>query len=338
MANQSYSDCPDIIREYLFYAETIKNQSPRTIQGYYIDLRTFFRYIKLKRNLVESNIQFNDIRIDDITIEIVASVSMMDIYEYLHYVMHTLKNSAPTRARKLSCLKSYYNYLTIKTNKIKDNPVSNIELPSTKRSLPKYLTLDESLELLKSVEGSFVTRDYCIITLFLNCGMRLAELVGINLTDIREDTVRLVGKGNKERIVFLNQACLDAINAYVDERNGREYKYKGENALFLSRDGNRLKSRRIQQIIESTLQQAGLSGRGYSPHKLRHTAATLMYQHGGADMLALKEILGHEHVTTTEIYTHIADSQIKKTMNSSPLSTVKPPSEGGSISKKTHSE
>ncbi len=323
--NQLYQDCPAIIREFLFYAETIKNQSPRTINGYFIDLRTFFRFLLLKRGLVPSDTVFHEIQITDVTLELISTVSTMDIYEYLHYVMHNLGNNPATRARKLSCLKSYFSYLTTKTNKLSENPTQNIELPSTKKSLPKYLTLNESFELLRNVEGTFASRDYCIITLFLNCGMRLSELVGINLTDIREETIRIVGKGNKERMVFLNQACLAAIDAYLVDRNSREYKNKDSDALFLNKDGGRLKARRVQQIIDQNLQRAGLSGRGYSPHKLRHTAATLMYQHGEADMLALKEILGHEHVTTTEIYTHIADSQLKKAMDSSPLSNVKPP-------------
>ena len=325
MPKQRYSDCPEVLKEYLFYAETIKNQSPKTIQGYYIDLRTFFRFMKLKRGLVADDTVFNEITIDDIELEFAGSVTTMDIYEYLHYVMHNLDNNTAARARKLSCLKTYYNYLTAKANKLSFNPTQNIELPAQRKALPKYLTLEESLNLLDNVEGKFPARDYCIITLFLNCGMRLSELVGINLTDIREDTIRIVGKGNKERMVFLNQACISAINAYLEYRNSREYKNKDEVALFLNRDGGRLKARRIQQIIEETLQRSGLSGRGYSPHKLRHTAATLMYQHGEVDMLALKEILGHEHVTTTEIYTHISDAKLKNAMNASPLSSVSPP-------------
>lgn len=325
MANTVYSGCPQVVSEFLFYSETIKNQSKRTVQGYFIDLRTFFRFMKYKRGLVASNIDFKEITIDDIDLSFVASITQMDIYEYLHYVMHNLDNNPNTRARKLSCLKSYFNYLTVKANKLQENPTQNIELPSTKKALPKYLTLDESLDLLQSVEGKHAIRDYCILTLFLNCGMRLSELVSINTADIREETIRIVGKGNKERMVFLNQACLDAIDAYLVDRDGKVYKNKDPDALFLSQTGSRLTARRIQKIVEETLQRAGLSGRGYSPHKLRHTAATLMYQHGDVDMLALKEILGHEHVTTTEIYTHISDAQLKNAVNASPLSNIKPP-------------
>ena len=318
-------DCPDIIREYLLYAETIKNQSKRTIDGYFVDLRTFFRFIKLHRNLVPTESVFNEISIKDISLELIKTITTMDIYEYLHYAMNTLKNNPNTRARKLSCLKTYFNYLTVKSNKLENNPAINIELPSTRKTLPKYLTLEESVNLLTNIKGKSAIRDYCIITLFLNCGMRLSELVSINLSDIREDTLRVIGKGNKERMVYLNDACLAALEVYISDRNSKEYKVKNDPALFLSRNGERLKARRVEQIVEEALKQADLSGKGYSPHKLRHTAATLMYQHGNVDMLALKEILGHEHVTTTEIYTHISNSQLKKAVDSSPLSQIKPP-------------
>lgn len=318
-------NCPEIIREYLLYAETIKNQSSRTINGYFIDLRTFFRFIILHRGLVPKDTELKDISISDVSLDLIKSITTMDIYEFLHFAMNSLNNSPATRSRKLSCLKTYFNYLSVKTNKLSVNPAQNIELPSTRKTLPKYLTLDESVKLLTNINSKELLRDYCIITLFLNCGMRLSELVGINVGDIREDTIRIIGKGNKERIVYLNNACLDAINTYLAERNSREYKDKDEKALFLNRNGGRLKARRVQQIVEESLKNADLSDKGYSPHKLRHTAATLMYQHGGVDMLSLKEILGHEHVTTTEIYTHISNAQLKQAVDSSPLSKIEPP-------------
>jgi len=319
------NDCPGVLREYLLYAETIKNQSARTINGYYVDLRTFFRFILRHKNLVSTDLEFKDISIADVSLELVSSITTMDIYEFLHFAMNTLQNSPATRSRKLSCLKSYFNYLTVKTNKLTLNPAQNIELPSSRKSLPKYLTLEESVNLLTNISGPHFIRDYCIITLFLNCGMRLSELVGINVKDIREDTLRLLGKGNKERIIYLNPACMSAIESYIEDRNSRTCKEKDNDALFLNRNGGRLKQRRVEQIVEDALKKANLSDRGYSPHKLRHTAATLMYQHGGVDMLALKEILGHEHVTTTEIYTHISNEQLRNAVNSSPLSNIKPP-------------
>jgi len=326
----SYEDCPDILREFLLYMETIKNTSPRTVSGYYVDLRLFFRYLKFQKGLCPPGFDIDcldEISIADVTLEHLKDVTTMDIYEYLHFVMRERGNNANTRARKVSSLRSYFKYLTTKAHKIEDDPVKDIEVPSIKKTLPKFLTLEESLKLLRSVEGDFVARDYCILTLFLNCGMRLAELVSINVSDIRNDnTMRIIGKGNKERMVYLNQASQLAIQNYLRERDKRQYTHKDDKALFLSRTGSRLTPRRVEQIISEILQTAGLDNMGYSPHKLRHTAATLMYRHGGVDILALREILGHEHVSTTEIYTHISDEQLQKAVDSSPLSKEKPPS------------
>ncbi len=318
-----YRDCPAALSEFLFYMETIRNMSPRTIEGYYVDLRLFLRFIKYRRGLVPSNTELNDIDISDVSLDIINSVRSMDIYEYLHFVMKDRDNNANTRSRKVSSLRSFYKYLTQKAHKISNDPVKDIEVPSIKKSLPKFLTLDESLRLLEVIDGNYKERDYCMITLFLNCGMRLSELVGINDRDISEDTVRLLGKGNKERIIFLNSACLDSVERYKQVRDATTYTKKDPDALFLSRTGSRLTPRRVEQIVNDNLQRAGLSGRGFSPHKLRHTAATLMYRHGNVDMLALKEILGHEHVSTTEIYTHISEQQLKNAAEASPLANIK---------------
>lgn len=320
----NYNDAPEIIKEFLFYCSTIKNHSPRTVQGYYLDLRTFFRFLKLKKENLPKDIEFDKIDINDLDIDFVSKISKLDIYEYLQYVKNEKKNSSKSRARKLSCLKSYFKYMSEKSNKIDVNPTANIDLPVVKKAIPKFLSLDESRILLESVEGSFESRDYCIITLFLNCGMRLSELVGINLGDISDDTLRVLGKGNKERIIYLNDACVNAINSYLADRNGENYKIIDTKALFLNRNGRRISARRVQQIVDNNLNKAGLSNKGYSTHKLRHTAATLMYRYGDVDMLALKEILGHEHVSTTEIYTHISDKQLKSAMHSNPLSDIKP--------------
>ena len=327
MSHNIYDDCPEILREFLLYMETIKNLSQRTVDGYYIDLRMFFRYIKLRRGLCPAEMaeDFEQIEIADVSLDLLKTVTTLDIYEYLHFVMKDRDNNPNTRARKVSSLRSYFKYLTTKVRKLENNPVKEIEVPSIKKSLPKFLTLDESMALLNSVDGDNAARDYCILTLFLNCGMRLSELVGINKNDIRDGTVNITGKGNKERIVYLNDACIYAIQSYLDEQNTKKYTKKDPNALFLSRTGSRLTPRRVEQIVEDALRRAQLDNRGYSTHKLRHTAATLMYRHGGVDMLALKEILGHAHVSTTEIYTHISDEQLKRAADSSPLSDIKPP-------------
>ncbi len=320
-----FEDCPEILSEYLFYLETIRNVSLRTVEGYYIDLRTFFRYMKYRRKLVPSDIEFETIDISDVDLELVKSIKTMDIYEFLHFAMKDRDNNANTRARKVSCLRSYFKYLTIKSHKLEDNPVKEIEVPSIRKSVPKYLTLEESIKLLDSTEGEFIYRDYCILTLFLNCGMRLSELVGISDKDIdlSDGTLRIIGKGNKERLVYLNGACIDAIRNCIKERDSKNFKRKDENALFLSRTGSRISNRRVEQIVDECLTRAGLADKGYSAHKLRHTAATLMYRHGNVDMLALKEILGHANVSTTQIYTHISDEKLREAATASPLSKIK---------------
>lgn len=315
-----YFGCPPIILEFLLYLETIRNLSSRTVDAYWIDLRTFFRYLYMSRGVVDKNTEFSDISIEDLTIDFIKDITQLEIYEYLHFTMSNRDNNASTRSRKISALRSYFKYLTVKAHKLEDNPVKDLEVPALKKSLPRYLSLDESVSLLNSVDGEFATRDYCIITLFLNCGMRLSELCGINIQDIHEETITITGKGNKERQVYLNTACKKAIARYFRDRNKRSYAHKDRQALFLSRTGSRLTPRRVEQIVNGYLQKAGLDGQGYTVHKLRHTAATLMYRYGDVDILTLKEILGHAHTSTTEIYTHLDDKRLKEAADSSPLS------------------
>lgn len=317
---------PTVMRDFLFYMETIKGRSPRTVDSYFIDLRTFFRFLKLHRDLVAADVPFDDIPIDDVDIDFIRSVTLSDVYEFMYFITKERGNSATTRARKVSCLKSFFKYLTVNANLLEQNPIKDLEIPAIKKSMPKYLTLEESLELLNHVvDDGYYERDFCMLTLFLNCGMRLSELVGIDLGDLSDNTVRITGKGNKERIVYLNQACLDAIENYKPVRSRNLTDIKDRDALFLSRLGTRISRRRVQQIVERTLQNAGLSNQGLSTHKLRHTAATLMYQYGGVDIRVLSEILGHEHVSTTEIYTHVSNKQMEEASAKSPLSGVKPP-------------
>lgn len=320
----NYDSCPKQMADFLRYIAVIKNLSPNTVNGYFVDLRTFFRYFKLSRGRASADADFGDITIEDISLDDIRSIRSSDILEYLHFVMNDRENNSNSRARKIASLRTFFKYLTLKVNLLTDDPVKNIDVPLIKKSVPKFLSLDESKLLLKSVaEGPFYERDYCILTLFLNCGMRLSELVGLNLKDVREDTAKITGKGNKERMVYLNDACLAAIDAWAKKR-GEFAVPKEPDALFISRRGARLSPRWVEQIVTDCLARAGLDREGYSAHKLRHTAATLMYQYGEADMLALKEILGHEHVSTTEIYTHISGEQLKKAATSSPLADVRP--------------
>lgn len=320
--HNTYNDCPAIVTEYLNYSESIRGLSARTVNGYYIDLRTFFKFLVLHRGLVPPDSNLSDIDIQFITIDFIKQIDKAEIYEFLYYVTRERENASATRARKLSSLKGFFKYLTSKTGMLKRNPVDDVEAPKQQKRLPKYLSLDESVELLKNIQSDFYERDYCIITLFLNCGMRLSELVNININDIKNDTLRVIGKGNKERTVYLNDACIVAIDALIKERSTMP-NLRDEKALFVSkRTGKRLSARRVQQIVDNCFKAAGLDGKGYSVHKLRHTAATLMYQYGHVDMLALKEILGHADVSTTQIYTHLDTTQLKKAAASSPLSGI----------------
>lgn len=316
-----YLDIPDDVIEYLHYLDFVKLRSPRTVNGYYLDLRGFFRFMMVQWNRTDPNTPPEKIDLTQITSNDIAGISKRDIFSYLEYVRNA-NNGAKARARKLSALKGFFGYMCTQVNKIAQNPTENVTLGVPKKALPKYLTENESLSLLNNIQSDFYERDFCIITLFLNCGMRLAELVSINLSDFRDDTIRITGKGNKERLVYLNDACLQALAHYRKARNALP-NLTDKNALFVSkRTGKRLTARRVEQIVARCLQSAGLSGRGFSPHKLRHTAATLMYQ-GGVDMLALKEILGHESVSTTQIYTHINQQQLRDAVQASPLSSQK---------------
>lgn len=313
---------PADVQDFLTYTEIVKGKSILTVSEYAMDLRTFFRFMKIFRGLVDNDMPFEEIKISDITTDFIASITLMDAYSYLKYCKDERKNNAASRSRKVSSLRSFFNYLTTKAGRIKTNPMLELDGPKLKQALPKYLTVEQSLILLKNVDGSYKERDYCILTLFLNCGLRLSELVNLNLSDIHDDnTIRVTGKGNKERILYLNQACVDSINDYRKVRpvDG----VKDRNAFFLSRLKKRISPKTVQHIVYSNLQKAGLDGQGYSAHKLRHTAATLMYQQGNVDVLILKEILGHENLGTTEIYTHLSNQQMKDAANANPLSNIK---------------
>ncbi|MGN0452931.1 MAG: tyrosine recombinase XerC [Ruminococcus sp.] len=324
MATDFTKEAFPILKEYLFYLQTIKEKSVRTVNEYFIDLRTFFRFMKLNRGVVKADIPFEDISIEDIDLDFIRSITLTDAYEFMNYLKTRRDNNSSTRLRKTSALKGFFNYLCVKKHLIDTDPMNELETPKQKKSLPKYLTLEQSIELLESVDGKYKERDYCILTLFLNCGLRLAELVGLNLSDIRKDnTVHVVGKGNKERIVYLNDACLSAIEAYLKVRPADDLG-DDRNALFISSQHKRMSRSMVQKTVEKYLKKIGLDAQGYSCHKLRHTAATLMYQHGNVDIRVLKEILGHENLGTTEIYTHLNSEQMENAADANPLSKIKP--------------
>ncbi len=324
MKHEILVSAPPIIRDFLTYSESIKGKSSNSIDEYYLDLQTFFRYIKQMRGLVGSDVEFSDISISDVDISLIKTITLSDIYAFLVFCKNDRGNNAATRARKGSTIRVFFKYLTFQVHLLDSNPAELLESPKTKKSLPKHLTLDESRKLLDSVDGNNKERDYCILTLFLNCGMRLSELCGLNITDIGSDgSLRILGKGNKERIVYLNDACVNSIVAYLPHRPVDCVPATEKNALFLSRNKKRISNKTVQHIVYTCLERAGLSGRGLSTHKLRHTAATLMYQHGNVDIRVLKDILGHANLGTTQIYTHVSNEQVRNALSSNPLSDEK---------------
>ena len=324
-------DAPQILRDFLSYHETIKAHSQKTVDEYFLDLRNFFRYMKQIRDPDLRDTPWEEISILDVDANFVRSITLTDIYGYLTYLSRDRAQqpnsdrtdyglSATTRARKIATLRSFFNYLTTKAHLLEDNPVKDLDSPKLQKTLPKYLTLDESLNLLESVDGSFKERDYCILTLFLNCGLRISELIGLNLSDIQGDALRVLGKGNKVRIVYLNDACKDALEHHLAVRHpivGRD-----QNALFLSSRDQRISRSSVHALVKKHLRHAGLDSTQYSSHKLRHTAATLMIQ-SGVDVRAIQEVLGHEHLNTTEIYTHIDSETLRIAAQANPLGRVK---------------
>ena len=327
---RKYSDCPAVVREFLSYHENIKAQSPRTIAEYHLDMRMFLRFMKLMRAGQSLNVPFENVDIRDIDLDFIAGITTSDVYEFLSWLANdrTADPDAPasdrgisasSRARKLSALKSFYKYLTVRTKQLDENPVADLEYPKLRKSLPKYLTLDESARLLQAVSGPNEKRDYAILMLFLNCGIRRSELVGLNLTDVYEDRIRVVGKGNKERFVYFGSACRKAIDAYLPERNKKVL--SDNRALFGSRDNNRISVTAVHRLVKKALLQAGLDSTQFSAHKLRHTAATMMLS-GGVDVKTVQEVLGHENLNTTQIYTHIENTELKIAAEANPLSKL----------------
>jgi len=325
------TEAPEILRDFLSYHETIKAHSQRTVDEYYLDLRNFFRYMKQIRDPDLADKALDEISIMDVDLEFVGSIKLSDIYSYMTYLSRDrvrFQNSshsdyglnAASRARKIATIRSFYNYLTNKAHLLRENPVKDIDAPKLKKELPRYLTLEQSKDLLSAVDGKNQERDYAILTLFLNCGLRISELVGLNLQDIQDETMRILGKGNKERIVYLNEQCVDAVTKYTEAR--KSVADPKEKALFISKRGNRITNRRVEQIIDDRLKACGLAGKGISVHKLRHTAATLMYQNG-VDVPVLKEVLGHENLNTTQIYTHVVNTQLRDAINSNPVMDIK---------------
>lgn len=325
-----YSDCPQVLREFLIYHENIKGQSQLTISEYYLDLRMFLRFVKLMRGDMPMSTPLEEIPIKDIDLHFVQEIDTSDVFDFLSYLANDRavnpESSAPdygisatARARKLSAIKSFYKYLTVRTKQLQENPVADLEYPKLRKSLPKYLTLEQSSALLQAVSGQNEKRDYAILMLFLNCGIRRSELVNLNLSDVYEDRIRVVGKGNKERFVYFGSACRKAIDVYLTERNKKIL--TDNRALFGSRDNNRISVSAVHRLVKKALLQAGLDSTQFSAHKLRHTAATMMLS-GGVDVKTVQEVLGHENLNTTQIYTHIENTELKIAAEANPLSRL----------------
>lgn len=314
---------PEYLNSFLDYSITILNKSPNTIKEYNYDLAMFLKFIMVHFNLTSSK-DFKDINISNLSLDVIKKIELNDIHAFLAYLTTTYHSKAATRARKVSSIRVFFNYLSQKANLIEKNPAQNLETPKIEKRMPKYLTLDDSKKLLTvtSDEERNKERDYAIITLFLNCGLRLSELVGININDLSFDDAKMtvIGKGNKERTIYLNKACLQAINSYLEVRPKIGIKPSSIKALFLSERKERISKRTVQYVVDKELRRAGLDTKKYSTHKLRHTAATLMYQYGNVDIRALQELLGHESISTTEIYTHVANEQVRNAVEVNPLS------------------
>jgi len=304
MKNISKYELPLILEDFLNYLQTIKGKSVNTTKAYFYDLRVFFRFLKLHKKLVDVEINFDEIEILDVNIDLLKTVKLSDLYAFMSYM-------------KSACLKSFFNYLTNKVKLLDINPTSELESPKILKRLPRYLNIEESKELLSSVNGKHRERDFAIITLFLNCGLRLSELVGIEQNNMKNNYLTVIGKGNKERTIPLNNACQDAINCYLKVRKNNNIIDK--NALFISERKTRISKESVQKIVKKYIKEAGLDPKRYSTHKLRHTAATLMYKYGNVDIRSLQELLGHESISTTEIYTHLDKQQLRNAVDSNPL-------------------
>ena len=317
---------PNFLNSFLDYTATILNKSPNTIKEYNYDLNNFLKFILVHFKMTDKK-DFKEIDIHDMSVSTVEKITLEDIHAYLFYLKNNFNSKAATRARKVASIRVFFNYLCNKSGMIDKNPAQNLETPKQDKRIPKYLSLDDSKKLLEAatnVDDRNKERDFAIITLFLNCGMRLSELVGINFKDINFNDCKLsvIGKGNKERTIYLNKACMNAINSYIAVRPRDGVKSDSRDALFLSERKERISNRTVQYIVKQELQRAGLDTNKYSVHKLRHTAATLMYQYGNVDIRALQELLGHESISTTEIYTHVDNSQVRNAVESNPLANL----------------
>ncbi len=336
-------DFSPALRDFASYKQAIAGCSHRTVNEYMRDLRAFFQFVIADRTGIDpASEEYKKIEMQKVDIDFIRSVEVSEIYNYLFYCERDLKNQANVRARKLCAIRALFKYYCKTRMMIENNPSEKVESPKKKKSLPKHMSLEEAVSFIDTVRNDTSQteyariRNFCMVTLFLNCGMRLSELVGISTNDLDRflRSVRILGKGNKERIIYFNDACRTALEEYIPLREQQKVATENENALFLSNRGKRIDNRTVQLIVEKYLELSGLGNRGLSVHKLRHTAATLMYSKGGVDVRVLKEILGHEQLNTTQIYTHVSNSEVEAAMAKNPLANLSPSEQP----KKTHEE
>jgi site-specific recombinase XerD len=316
------TDAPDILMEFLEYHSTVRGHSDQTIAGYYLDLKILFRFLKRRRRLVDPSVPFNEIDISDIDIDFIKSIKIEELYRYQSFSPEMLNSSqslsAASRCRRTSSVKSFFQYLTTKRHLLDYNVCQELDMPKRQSSLPRYLEESECEKLLSVCDGPFGLRDYCILMIFMSCGLRVSELVSLNLTDLYEDHLRVIGKGNKERVVFFAEGCQEAIDDYLAVRDDGKIHPEDKNALFISRDHRRISVRGVQKMLDKKLLLAGLDASRFSPHKLRHTAATLMLKNG-VDTRSLQEVLGHSNLNTTQIYTHLDNAALHEAAMANPI-------------------
>lgn len=319
----TFSDVPPILRNYLNFMTVIKGKSPATVREYYYDLRMFLRYIHSRRQFQIPD-ELEAINLDDFDENLLKEITLNDLYEFMAYVNNFHSDNDNYKARKVASLRSFFNYLHTRINFIESNPAANLDSPKIKKRMPRYLTYEESISFLSNIDGKFQARDLAMFSLLLNCGLRLSELVGINFKNLNLEkrTLRVIGKGNKERLVYLNDLCVESIQNYLEVRPDVTNKADAD-ALFISSHGRRISNRMVEIIAKKYFEKAGLDYDLYSPHKLRHTAATLMYREGNVDIRTLQELLGHTSLATTQIYTHIKNEDLKNAADNNPLANVK---------------
>jgi len=313
------NDIPDILMEFLEYHSTVRGHSDRTVMAYYMDLKILFRFLKRRRRLVDSSVPFNEIDITDVDLDFIEKTRIEELYRYQSFSPESSQSlSAASRCRRTSSVKSFFNYLTTKRHLLDHNVTLELDMPKRQASLPRYLEESDCEKLLNVCDGPYGLRDYCILMLFMSCGLRVSELVSLNVSDIYDDHLRVLGKGNKERVVFFGDGCREAIDDYLMIRNVEKVPEKDQNAMFISQKNCRFGVRGVQQMVEKKLKLAGLDATRYSPHKLRHTAATLMLKNG-VDTRALQEVLGHSNLNTTQIYTHLDNAALHEAAMANPI-------------------